>query len=96
MAQPARYFAMLADAGLDVVPLALPDHHDYATLPWPDGVDVVVTEKDAVKLDAARCAGARVWVAALDFEPDVAFVARLLTLLPSRLATPAADGHSPP
>ncbi len=96
MAQPARYFAMLADAGLDIEPLALPDHHDYATLPWPDGVDVVVTEKDAVKLDAERCAGARVWVAALDFEPEAAFTARLLMLLPPRRpATTDADGYPP-
>ena len=35
--------------------LPLPDHFDYATLPWPaDAADVVVTEKDAVKLRPAR------------------------------------------
>ena len=84
MAQPARYFDMLRAAGLDVTPLALPDHHDYATLPWPDGVDVLVTEKDAVKLAPERCGASRVWVVALDFEPDADFTARLLALLPPR------------
>ena len=44
--------------------------------------DVVVTEKDAVKLDPARRIGARVWVAALDFEPEPAFDDALLALLP--------------
>ena len=84
MAQPGRYFDMLRAAGLDVTPLALPDHHDYRALPWPDGVDVLVTEKDAVKLAPERCVGARVWVVALDFEPDADFTTRLLALLPPR------------
>ena len=93
MAQPGRYFDMLRAAELDVTPLALPDHHDYRALPWPDGVDVLVTEKDAVKLAPERCVGARVWVVALDFEPDAGFTARLLALLPPRPT--ADDGHSP-
>ncbi len=51
VARPQRFFDMLRDAGLAVAPLPLPDHHAYGTLPWPaDTADVVVTEKDAVKL----------------------------------------------
>ena len=65
--------------------LPLPDHHDFATIPWPHGTpDVVVTEKDAVKLRPAACAGTRVHVATLDFALGPAFEAELFRLLPHR------------
>jgi Tetraacyldisaccharide-1-P 4''-kinase. len=52
-------------------------------MPWPsDAADVIVTEKDAVKLPPTRPLGTRVWVARLDFVPDPAFDAALLALLP--------------
>ncbi|MDO9315056.1 MAG: tetraacyldisaccharide 4'-kinase [Burkholderiaceae bacterium] len=86
MAQPERFFGMLRAAGLAVTPLPLPDHHAYATLPWPvDATQVVVTEKDAVKLRPERftagVAPTRIWVAPLDFCGDAAFDAALLVLL---------------
>jgi tetraacyldisaccharide 4'-kinase len=85
IARPQRYFEMLRALGLEIVPLALPDHHDYATLPWPhDASDVIVTEKDAVKLTPQRMGTTRVWVAALDFAPDAGFDAALAALLPAR------------
>ncbi len=83
LAQPGRFFAMLRESGLVVTELALPDHHDFRTLPWPiNAGDVVITEKDAVKIEAQRRIGSRVWVAALDFTPEPAFDAALLALLP--------------
>ncbi len=83
LARPERFFAMLTDAGLTITPLALPDHHDFATLPWqPTTADVVLTEKDAIKIDPQRTGSTRVWVAALDFEPTAAFDAALFALLP--------------
>jgi tetraacyldisaccharide 4'-kinase len=83
LARPDRFFAMLREQGLLVSELALPDHYDFATLPWPINTsDVVVTEKDAVKIAPGRRIGSRVWVAALDFEPEAAFGAALLALLP--------------
>jgi len=83
VARPQRFFAMLRDAGLSVTPLALPDHHDFATVPWPPTAsDVVLTEKDAIKIDPQRVGSARVWVAALDFKPPAAFDAALIALLP--------------
>jgi tetraacyldisaccharide 4'-kinase len=97
LAQPQRFFDMLRAAGLEIDALPLPDHHDYATLPWPAGTrDVVVTEKDAVKLRPERVAPARVWVVALDFRPDAAFMERLVKLLPPAPAAtaPSAHGHS--
>ncbi len=83
LARPARFFEMLRAQGLRLAPLPLPDHYDYATLPWPaDTADVVLTEKDAIKLDAARVGSTRVWVAPLDFGFDAAFEAALIALLP--------------
>lgn len=85
-ARPERFFDMLRANGLVITPLPLPDHHAYATLPWPAGVPhVVVTEKDAVKLRPERWAAGlgttRVWVAPLDFSGDAAFDAALHALL---------------
>ncbi len=74
LAQPERFFTMLRAQGLDVLPLPLPDHHDFSTLPWPaDTVEVLLTEKDAVKLRPERLGRTRVWVVALDFRPDDSF-----------------------
>lgn len=84
LARPARFFGMLEARGLTFTRLVLPDHHDFATLPWPEGSpDVIVTEKDAVKLSVERVGTTRVWVAPLDFRLDAAFEAALLALLPS-------------
>lgn len=83
MAQPQRFFAMLRDRGVSIEKCPLPDHHDFKTLPWPaDTPDVLVTEKDAVKLDPARVGSTRVWVATLDFVLPASFEAALLALLP--------------
>ena len=86
IAQPARFFGLLRDAGVDIEPLPLADHADYAELPWPaEARDVVLTEKDAAKLAPARVArerpATRVWVAPLDFAPEPAFFAALDTAL---------------
>lgn len=82
LARPGRFFDMLGEAGLEITPLALPDHHDYATLPWPaDTAEVLVTEKDAVKLHPERTGSTRVWVVALDFRPSSLFDERLLQVL---------------
>jgi tetraacyldisaccharide 4'-kinase len=83
LANPRRFFDMLRERGLAITPLPLPDHHDYAALPWPtDAADVVLTEKDAIKLDPARIGTTRVWVAPLDFALDAAFDSALFALLP--------------
>ena len=90
MARPQRFFDMLRDAGLAIVECPLPDHHDYATLPWPsDTADAIVTEKDAVKLQPERAGTTRVWVATLDFALTASFEASLLALLPAPRAPQA-------
>jgi tetraacyldisaccharide 4'-kinase len=69
MAAPLRFFEMLRDAGLQPTALPLPDHHAFDTLPWPDDTpEVVVTEKDAVKLPREPAGATRIWVVALDFQ----------------------------
>jgi tetraacyldisaccharide 4'-kinase len=69
MAVPERFFAMLRDIGLQPIALPLPDHHAFEQLPWPaDTKDVLVTEKDAVKLPRKPAGDTRIWVVALDFQ----------------------------
>jgi tetraacyldisaccharide 4'-kinase len=82
IARPQRFFSMLRDAGLAIEPLPLPDHHDYTSPPWPRTcTDVVVTEKDAVKIDPERIGATRVWVAGLDFAFAPEFETELAALL---------------
>ncbi|WP_374592862.1 tetraacyldisaccharide 4'-kinase [Aquabacterium sp.] len=78
IAVPQRFFDQLRAAGLAHRPLALHDHFDFATIPWPASERlIIVTEKDAIKLPPDRVArerpGCDVWVAALDFSPEPAF-----------------------
>lgn len=82
LAAPQKFFAMLAAADLQFTALPLPDHHAFDTLPWPPGSgDVLVTEKDAVKIDPARTGTTRVWVLPLDFAIPAALVDQLSALL---------------
>lgn len=79
IARPQRFFDMLREAGLRLRELPLADHFDFGTLPWAAGeADVVVTEKDAVKLPRQIAGPTRVWVATLDFDLPESAVAALL------------------
>lgn len=95
IAQPQAFFSLLRAEGLTFEALGLPDHAAFDRLPWPpDAADVIVTEKDAVKLPAERVArdrpATRVWVAPLDFVPEPAFLAALdAALAPHRPAAPS-------
>jgi tetraacyldisaccharide 4'-kinase len=84
IAVPERFFQGLRRQGLQIEPLALPDHFDYAHWVWPDhATDVIMTEKDAVKLApkyldlVAQRGGAdlspRFWVVPLAFEVELDF-----------------------
>lgn len=78
IAHPPKFFAQLAELGFHTHPVACDDHEPFLTLPWPPEVtDVIVTEKDAVKMSPERIRrerpATRVWVAALDFRPDAGF-----------------------
>jgi tetraacyldisaccharide 4'-kinase len=81
LARPETFFAMLQAQGLQIDRLALSDHHPFDPLPWPLGTpEVIVTEKDAVKLLPAAVGATRVWVATLDFQLEPGFAEALRTL----------------
>jgi len=93
---PEKFFRMLDAAGLTFERLPQPDHAAYKTLPWPAGTaEVVLTEKDAVKLLPERVAGTRVWVLGLDLALPQAYVDDLLRLLPTHAAAASALRASP-
>lgn len=93
IAHPQRFFASLSKLGFSVQGISLADHADFSTLPWQDApMDLIVTEKDAIKLPPARLAAerplTRVWVAGLDFQPEDAFWSALDAVL-DRLPPPS-------
>ncbi|MEO5686909.1 MAG: tetraacyldisaccharide 4'-kinase [Burkholderiaceae bacterium] len=82
---PERFFAMLEAQGLVIARLPLDDHAAFLALPWPaDTADVVVTEKDAVKLAGRPLGGTRVWVVTLDFGLPHTLAQALRDALPAR------------
>lgn len=96
IAAPEKFFAMLEAAGLTIGRLPLPDHHGYATLPWPAATTTVITtEKDAVKLAPARCGATRVWVVPLDSGLPAALAGELEALLFPK-AAPGTAGRPRP
>ncbi len=98
LAAPEKFFSMLEATGLQIKRLPLPDHHAFETLPWPTGTpEVVITEKDAVKLRAPQPASqaapgsgpaTAVWVVPLDFEIPADLGHQLLALLFPERKTP--------
>lgn len=94
IAEPQRFFDMLEAAGLTLQRWPLPDHHGFARWPWPkDAADVLVTEKDAVKLVGRSFGPTRIWVVPLDFRLPESLVQALLQRLPS--PPPAHEPNSP-
>jgi tetraacyldisaccharide 4'-kinase len=74
---PARFFAHLAELGVQCEAHAFPDHHCYVAADLPtDGDAIVTTEKDAVKFPADLLLPAHfpVWVLPVEarIEPDLA------------------------
>ena len=90
LAAPEKFFAMLEAAGLTLQRLPLPDHASFDALPWPAGAaqDVLVTEKDAVKLQPGRPGTEHVWVVPLDFALPAELVRALIARLPGPLPLP--------
>ena len=73
---PGRFFALLADAGLDIESRAYPDHYRFSARDlahWPAG-PVLMTEKDAVK--CATLGGDNHWYLPVEAVLDEAFLAR--------------------
>lgn len=82
IASPERFFELLESSGLRLERMPLPDHATLDPPPWPIGeTPVVVTEKDAVKLDPRVDGNARVHVATLDFALPRSVVDAVLSAL---------------
>lgn len=86
---PERFFAMLRDAGIAVVPHAFPDHHAYVAADFEFGsrLPVLMTVKDAVK--CADLTDAQAFMVPVDAVLPEAFWVALLERLPAR-ADPSA------
>jgi len=70
---PNRFFLHLGKAGIKVLPHPFPDHHPFTPqdLEFGDGLPVLLTEKDAVKLRSA--AQPHWWVLPVSAQLDPAF-----------------------
>lgn len=81
---PQRFFRMLRELGLDPVEHAFADHHRFRAgdLEFGDELEIVMTEKDAVK--CAAFAAGRLWYlsAAVQFDQNEA--ARLMQVVRAR------------
>lgn len=91
-ASPERFFGMLEARGLRVNRLPQADHAHYGSRPpWPASTELIlVTEKDAVKLNPADMGRTLVLVVALDFQ-----LPSCLTDALSALFHPGAASHRP-
>ena len=83
---PERFFSMLREIGIAVVPHAFPDHHAYTQADFDFGsrLPVLMTEKDAVK--CAAFADAQSFMVPVDAVLPEAFWIALLDRLPARSA----------
>lgn len=71
IAHPARFFGHLRQLGLEVIEHPFPDHHAFQAkdLRFDDDLNVIMTEKDAVKCE--RLAGVLGgWYMAVEAQPD--------------------------
>jgi tetraacyldisaccharide 4'-kinase len=78
---PQRFFDLLDDAGLDVIPHPLADHADVgeAQLTFEEPGSVLITEKDAVKCEGLGLPD--VWCVVVDLDFDADSTARLTRLV---------------
>lgn len=79
---PERFFTMLREAGIGVVPHAFPDHHAYTPADFEFGsrLPVLMTEKDAVK--CAAFVDAQAFMVRVEAQLPEAFWVALLDRLP--------------
>jgi tetraacyldisaccharide 4'-kinase len=91
IAEPERFFAMLESAGLTIDRLPLPDHASLDPRPWPEtATRIVLTEKDAARIDPRAPDAAAIDVVTLDFVLPAGTVRDLCRLLPPPSSRSAA------
>lgn len=81
IAEPERFFSMLEEAHLRLDRLPMADHASLEQPPWRAGSVVLVTEKDAAKLDPKAACNAQVWVVPLDYQLPAALTSSLRAVL---------------
>ena len=88
---PARFFDMLRSHGMQVIEHALPDHAglDAADLKYGDDFDVLMTEKDAVKLGEAN--SDKLWTVPVELKIDPIIAGPWLEQIESRLRADMED-----
>ena len=82
---PARFFDMLRSQGIQVIEHALPDHAklDVRDLNFGDDFEVLMTEKDSVKLKGAR--SDKFWTVPVELKIDPVVAGPWLEQIESRL-----------
>lgn len=78
---PEKFFTMLKQSGIEIVPHIFPDHYIFQAhdLKFDDDLPILMTEKDAVKCTAF--AGDNCWYVDVAVNVDKALQQKLLTLL---------------
>lgn len=81
---PARFFASLDRAGMDIIAHPFPDHHAFepADLAFDDALPVLMTAKDAIK--CRRFADSRMWQIPVSAQLPEAFLDTLAAALQAR------------
>jgi len=84
---PARFFDMLRSHGMQVIEHAFRDHAKLtlADLDFGDDFEVLITEKDAVKLE--RVSSDKIWTVPVDFQIDPLLAGPWLEQIESRIRT---------
>ena len=82
---PGRFFDMLRGHGIQVIEHAFPDHAPLHTrdLNFADEFDILMTEKDAVKVGGS--AADRFWFVPVDLQVDATVAAPWLEQIESRM-----------
>lgn len=90
---PARFFALLKNAGLDIIEHEFPDHYLYQALDFDfhDDLPILMTEKDAVKCQ--RFADHRFWYLPVTLQMDTLFQKQLLAKLKDCLCKKSASSQ---
>ncbi|MBT7308813.1 MAG: tetraacyldisaccharide 4'-kinase [Gammaproteobacteria bacterium] len=84
IAHPERFFTLLQNAGIRLIPHPFPDHHPYnsSDFEFAERYPVVITEKDAVKCAELQLEQL-IWVLPVTVEIDPQLLQRLSQQLPS-------------
>ena len=84
---PARFFDMLRSHGMQVIEHAFQDHAKLtlADLDFGDDFEVLITEKDAVKLE--RVSSDKIWTVPVDLQIDPLLAGPWLEQIESRIRT---------